>query len=248
MAEPQSESGLDELQVRAQQNFGRHLAANPYPGRGIVIGRLLSGDWVQVYWIMGRSANSRNRRLVAEGSSLRTEARDPSQVEDPTNIIYEAMSELPHRFIVSNGDHTETIREVLANGGRFDEALAAREREDDAPNYTPRIAGLLNLDGQEALELAILRANAADPARSDRIFWRPAPPPAGFGYGVTTYRTDGNPLPPFAGDPLWLPLPGTAEEAADEYWGALNAENRIALAVKEIDGARSRIVLRGSGA
>ncbi len=246
MPESQAVSQLDELRVRAQQNFGRHLAANPYPGRGIVIGRLLSGDWVQVYWIMGRSANSRNRRFVAEGASLRTEARDPAQVEDPTNIIYEAMLELPNRYVVSNGDHTRTIVDALARGERFDAALALREREDDAPNYTPRIAGLLELEGAAGLELAILRANAADAVQTDRTFWRPAPPPPGFGYGITTYRTDGNPLPPYAGDPLWLPLPETAEEAADDYWQALNEDNRISLAVKQIDVGSSRIVLRGS--
>ena len=236
----------DELVVRAEQNFGRHLAANPYPGRGLVIGRLSSGAWVQVYWIMGRSANSRNRRFVVEGSSLRTEARDPAQVEDPTNIIYEAMLELPNRYIVSNGDHTRTMYDALAAGRRFDEALATREREDDAPNYTPRIAGLLDLEGAPTVELSILRANAANPSLTDRTFWRPATPPPGLGYGITTYRTDGNPLPPYAGDPLWLPLPETAEETADQYWAALDLDNRISLAAKQIEEDGSRITLRGA--
>lgn len=239
-------SAPEELFVRAQQNFGRHLAANPYPGRGLVVGRLLGGDWVQVYWIMGRSANSRNRRFVVEGTSLRTEARDPDKMEDPTNIIYEAMLELPNRYIVSNGDQTRTIHDALAGGQRCDEALATREREDDAPNYTPRISGLLNLEESPAIELSILRANAANPGLTDRTYWRPASPPPGLGYGITTYRTDGNPLPPYAGDPLWLPLPGTAEEAADQYWAALDAENRISLALKQIGEDGSRIVLRGA--
>lgn len=246
MADQDRQSAPEELFVRAQQHFGRHLAANPYPGRGLVIGRLLSGAWVQVYWIMGRSANSRNRRFVVEGSSLRTEARDPAKVEDPTNIIYEAMLELPNRYIVSNGDQTRTIRDALDAGQRFDEALAMREREDDAPNYTPRIAGLLSLEGSAAVELSILRANAANPSLTDRTYWRPAPPPPGLGYGITTYRTDGNPLPPYAGDPLWLPLAGTAEDTADQYWAALDADNRISLAVKQIGEDGSRIVLRGA--
>ena len=246
MAVQPPESRLDRLRVRAQQNFGRHLAANPYPGRGIVIGRLLSGDWVQVYWIMGRSANSRNRRFVVAGSSLRTEARDPARMEDPTNIIYEAMLELPNRFIVTNGDQTRTIYDALSSGGRFDDALATREREDDAPNYTPRIAGLLDLDRDGVIELAILRASEADASLTDRVFWRPASPPPGLGYGITTYRTDGNPLPPYAGDPLWLPLPETAEDTADHYWSALNEDNRIALAVKHIIKGESRILLRKS--
>ena len=242
-----------ELSVRAQQHFGRHLAANPYPGRGIVIGRLESGDWLQLYWIMGRSQNSRNRRLVAEGGELRTEARDPALVEDPTNIIYDAMLELPQLFLVSNGDHTRDLADELAAGGRFDDALARRGREDDAPNYTPRIAGMIDLRGQThgapaQIALAILRANAADPDQTDRAVWRLPPPPPSLGYGITTYRTDGNPLPPFAGDPLWLPLAGDIDAVLDAYWDALDADNRIALAAKRIaaDGSQSEISLRGA--
>ena len=242
---------IEELHVFAEQNFGRHLLANSYPGRGIVVGRLETDDeddvWVQVYWIMGRSENSRNRRLVVggeHGAELRTEARDPALVSDPTNIIYDAMLESPDLYYVSNGDHTHTIKEAVERSARFEDALAVREREDDAPNYTPRIAAILDLRGQGELAIAILRANAADQDQTDRVVWRLPFPPKGLGYGITTYRHDGNPLPPFAGDPLWLPLPGSAEEVADTYWNALNQHNKIALAVKVIRSGSSRIVLR----
>ena len=240
----------EHLRTQAQRNFDAHLAANPYPGRGLLIGRLASGDWAQLYWIMGRSANSRNRRFAVDGPELRTEPLDPALVEDPTNIIYEAMLELDGQYIVSNGDHTRVIHDALAAGARFDDALALREREDDAPNYTPRIAGLLDTrNGAAQISLAILRANDADAARTDRTIYRPAPPPPGLGYGLTTYATDGNPLPPFRGDPLWLPLIGDLDEILDSYWAALNADNRIALAAKLIPaaGGPSRILLRGSG-
>ena len=243
---------LHALLADARRNFEARLAANPYPGRGLVIGRLASGDWLQLYWIMGRSANSRNRRFAAAGPELRTEPLDASRVEDPTNIIYEAMLEAPGLYIVSNGDHTRTVHDALISGGRFEDALAEREREDDAPNYTPRIMGLLDLrEGSEAarVSLAILRANDADPMWTDRIFFQLAPPPRGLGYGLTTYATDGNPLPPFRGDPLWLPLAGDSDSVLDAYWSALDADNRIALAAKLIptDGSASTIQLRGSG-
>lgn len=244
---------IDELRVFAEQNFGRHLAANSYPGRGIVVGRLDSGGdsdvWVQIYWIMGRSENSRNRRFVVggeDGSELRTEVRDPDLVSDPTNIIYDAMLESPDVYYVSNGDHTRTIRDAVERSARFEDALAVRERENDPPNYTPRIAAMLDLRGHGGLAFAILRANAADHDLTDRIVWRYPFPPRGLGYGITTYRHDGNPLPPYAGDPLWLPLSGSFHNVADQYWNALDPDNRIALAVKVVDGAGSRILLRQS--
>ncbi|MYF21367.1 MAG: inosine monophosphate cyclohydrolase [Chloroflexi bacterium] len=242
---------VTELRVFAEQNFGRHVAANSYPGRGIVVGRLDTSDdadiWVQLYWIMGRSNHSRNRRFVVGGdknSELRTEARDPSLVSDPTHIIYDAMLESPDVYYVSNGDHTHTIRDAFERSARLEDALAVREREEDPPNFTPRIASVLDLRGQGELAFAMLRANAADTQLTDRIYWRFPFPPRGLGYGITTYRHDGDPLPPFAGDPLWLPLRGSMHEIAESYWSALDNENRIALAVKVIDRAGSRIILR----
>ncbi|MBL7200849.1 MAG: inosine monophosphate cyclohydrolase [Anaerolineae bacterium] len=220
----------------AEHNFERHIRQNSYPGRGLVVGRSSTDDaWLIVYWIMGRSAHSRNRCFVIEGSTLRTEPVDPSLVVDPALIIYEAMLELPGIYLVSNGDQTRTLYETLCAGGGFDDALATREREPDPPNYTPRISAMLDLRaGPALLALSILKANPADPELTDRFTYRPAPPPPGLGLGLTTYVGDGNPLPSFEGDPLLLPCQGSAQAVLDRYWDALDKDNRVSLAVKRI--------------
>lgn len=229
-------------------NLKSHVAANPYPGRGLVIGKSAQGDaWLQVYWIMGRSANSRNRRFVVDGHTLRAEPADPAKVEDPSLIVYEAMLELPYRFLVSNGDQTRTLHDGLAAGLSMKDALFSREREPDAPNFTPRISGLLDLaSDQPEIGLSIFKANKIDSSHTDRHYYFPQPPTPGIGYGLTTYMGDGKPLPPFSGDPLLLPLAVTAEETLDLYWKALDPDNRISLAVKSIapDGSGVRIVTR----
>lgn len=231
----------------AQSNFEQCLSKNPYPGRGLVIGRSSEDNWLILYWIMGRSVQSRNRRFVTDGSALRTEPVDPGLIADPSLIIYEAMLDLPKVFLVSNGDQTRTMYETLRNGGTVEQALSTREREPDAPNFTPRISGLLSFEGEApAAVLSILKANPTDPAFTDRFFYRPSYPKEGFGFGLTTYSGDGNPLPSFSGDPLLLPCTGEAEEVLDRYWNALNADNRVSLAVKKIfdRGARSEILIR----
>ncbi len=228
----------------ANANFDQSLRQNPYPGRGLVIGRSSAEDaWLLIYWIMGRSTNSRNRRFVAEGPVLRTAPVDPSKLSDPSLVIYEAMLELPGVYLVSNGDQTRTVYETLQRGGTFDDALGTREREPDAPHYTPRITGMLSLRSPRAgggrgaapaAALSLLRASPLDPTQTDRFTYRPSLAQPGFGYGLTTYRGDGNPLPSFAGDPLLLPCAGNAEVVLETYWAALDAENRVALAVKRI--------------
>jgi hypothetical protein len=227
---------MSDLLDVADANFRRHLAGNPYPGRGLVLGRSADGEaWLQLYWIMGRSANSRNRVLVADGATLRTEPFDASSVEDPSLILYEAMLELERVYLVSNGDQTRTLADALARGGSFEGALATREREPDAPNYTPRISGMIDLRGGEAaFALSLLKANRADPARTDRASFRPAPPPPGFGLALTTYRGDGSPLPSFEGEPLWLPVGGSPDALLARYWEALEPANRVAIALKWI--------------
>ena len=260
---------LESLEEIARRNLAERIAANPYPGRGIVVGRLADGDWLMIYWIMGRSANSRNRRFAAEANGvLRTEALRPAELEDPTNVIYRAMCELPSAgrgagpealaampevFIMTNGDHTDTLAEIISSGGTVQDALNAREREDDAPHYTPRILAVLDQRGRPhgvelQLSLGILRANEANPSLSDRVLWHlPAPPP-NIGYCIHTYTNDGTPLPPFRGDPFLVPLPSSAEAAANTYWDALDQDNRIALAAKRIKpGKESQITLKGSG-
>lgn len=218
-----------------EQNLARHIASNSYPGRGLIIGRSAGDDaWLMLYWIMGRSAHSRNRRLTIQGPVLRTEPVDPSRLDAPELIIYPAMLELPGVYIVANGDQSRTICDALRNGGTFDAALATREREPDAPNYTPRISGMLDLSGPPAITLNILKANPVDPARTDRVTYHPAIPPPGLGLCLTTYMGDGEPLPGFSGDPLLMPLEGGAEEVMRSYWNALDRENRIAIALKRV--------------
>lgn len=233
---------------QASHNFQQHIADNRYPGRGLVIGLASAANaWLQVYWIMGRSAHSQNRRFVSEGTTLRTEPVDPSQVRDPSLIIYDAMLELPGVYLVSNGDQTRTLHTCLREGGLFDQALATREREPDMPNYTPRISGMLAPQHPLGpITLSILKANAADTGVTDRYTYRPAAPPPGFGYCLTTYLGDGKPLPAFTGDPLLVPCTGSAEDVLETYWSALDAEYRVALAVKEIprDGGGSRILVQ----
>lgn len=230
----------------APDNFDRHIRDNSYPGRGLVIGRT-DGGFRFVYFIMGRSEHSRNRAFEAEGTTLRTVPLDESKVEDPSLIIYEAMLELPGVQLVSNGDQTRTICDAIAAGGSFEGALETRDREPDAPNYTPRISGMLDFRGsQPALAVSILKANPFDPETTDRTTFRPALPPAGLGVGITTYLGDGSPLPSYAGDPLPLPCPGSAQETLDYYWDGLDADNRIAVAVKELgaDGSCSELLTR----
>jgi IMP cyclohydrolase len=236
-----------KIEDLAARNFQQCLQQNPYPGRGLVIGRASEDTWLILYWIMGRSTNSRNRRFVAEGGTLRTEPVDMSLVTDPSLIIYEAMLDLPNVYLVSNGDQTRTMYEAIQAGRTIEDALATREREPDAPNYTPRISGMLDMrSGSPAVTLSILKANPVDPAYTDRFYYRVAMPAAGLGAGLTTYRSDGTPLPSFAGDPLLLPLLPYAEETLEMYWNALNTDNRISLAAKEITrrGTSSRILVR----
>ena len=219
---------------QAAANLQQRLAENPYVGRGIVIGRAAEGTWMQVYWISGRSANSRNRIFVAEGDVLRTEAADPAKLSDPTLIIYNAMRVCAWRSIVSNGVHTDAIYEGFAADRSFAESLAGWLHEPDPPNYTPRIAGYVDLEADEAW-LAILKASPFDPEHSERHFFRFDCVEPGYGYAITTYDSDGEPLPAFSGVPYLLPL----ADAPARFWEALNPEHRISLAVRRIaaDGA-----------
>lgn len=232
----------------AAKNFENHLQQNSYPGRGLVIGRsTLKDAWLLIYWLMGRSEHSRNRRLVAEGTTLRTEPVDVSLVEDPSLIIYDAMLELPGIYLISNGDQTRTLYDTLQAGGTFDEALATRMHEPDAPHYTPRISGMLTIQNAVGVvTLSILKANRVNPDFTDRFTYRPAMPQPGFGVGLTTYQGDGNPLPSFQGEPLLLPCVGSTEGVLEAYWNALNESYRIALAVKEIpaSGTPSTTLIR----
>lgn len=235
-----------EALTLAAQHFSTALQQNPYPGRGLVIGRSsIDAGWMLLYWIMGRSAQSRNRRFVADGGVLKTTPVDPQLVADPSLIIYEAMLELPGIYLVSNGAQTRALADTLQAGGSFDAALATWQHEPDAPHYTPRISAMLRLDAPE-VTLSILKANPVDPRYTDRATYRLAVPAPGLGVGLTTYRGDGHPLPSFHGEPLLLPCAGSPDELLHTYWEALDADNRIALAVKHIpaSGEGSRLLVQ----
>ena len=220
----------------AGQNLERHLAGNPYPGRGIVIGRNEREEWIQVYWIMGRSPNSRNRIFVADGDVLRTEAADGSQLADPSLVIYNAMRQSGIRFIVSNGTQTDTIFDGFQSGDFFVDGLLAERHEPDAPNFTPRISGCLAMpDDGARMWLSVISASRFDSGHSEHRFFRYTDVPPGYGFCVTTYQADGDPLPPFQGPPLLMPHAGSSDEIGDTYWRALDEGNRISLAEKRID-------------
>jgi IMP cyclohydrolase len=213
------------------------LKKNSYPGRGIVLGLTPSGEnYVQIYWIMGRSENSRNRIFVLDQGEVRTEPFDPAKVEDPSLIIYSPVKSYQNFHVVSNGDQTETILEALKKGHSFETALEKRTFEPDAPHYTPRIAGLIDLDNSRyAYKLAIIKS--IDHQKNQGVWcffsYRPAIP--GTGHLITTYQKDGHPLPPFTGDPRPVPLFNSLEKIARYYWESLNEDNKISLLVKFIN-------------
>lgn len=231
----------------AINNFNERIIKNPYPGRGIVIGKSDNSTWQIIYWIMGRSINSKNRRFAIDNTTLRTEPVDLSKMSDPSLIIYDAMLELPGYYMVSNGDQTRTIYDTIQKGGNFEDALMTRDREPDSPNFTPRISGIIDTRSSlPIVTLSILKANPIDNIFSDRFFYRPCYPQSGLAYCLTTYMADGNPLPSFTGEPILLPCTGSPEQILDAYWSALNEENRVSLAVKTIylKENKSRIIVR----
>jgi len=213
------------------------LAANRYPGRGIVIGLTPDGRrCAQIYWIMGRSENSRNRVFVAEGDIVRTRPYDESKVEDPSLIIYNCTRSLRRSHIVSNGDQTDTVFKALAGGGTFEEALLTRTFEPDAPNFTARIAGLVDLDDEtQAYKLAIIKALGNDERHCARQFFNYRAGIPGVGHCVTTYAGDGSPLPAFEGEPYVVEIRDDIAELVDLYWRTLDEDNKISLLVKTID-------------
>ena len=211
------------------------LRANPYPGRGIVIGSSPDGDKsVIAYFIMGRSENSRNRVFVETPDGIRTQAFDPSKMTDPSLIIYAPVRVFGTSTIVTNGDQTDTIREGLAAGKSFAEALATRTFEPDEPNYTPRISGLVQKNG--AYTLSILKSADGDPASCRRYFFDYEAPLAGQGHFIHTYMGDGTPLPSFQGEPEQVSIPcQTPQEFAQLLWDSLNEDNKVSLFVRYID-------------
>ncbi|MBO7170623.1 MAG: IMP cyclohydrolase [Clostridia bacterium] len=213
------------------------LAPNPYPGRGIILGKTPDGKHaVFAYFIMGRSENSRNRIFTeSPDGSIRTEPYDASKVKDPSLIIYAPVRPVGNHVVVTNGDQTDTIVEGMEKGLSFSEALTAREFEPDAPNLTPRISGILNFnDAALTYDMSILKSADAEGSACNRFTYSYASLP-GVGHFIHTYMCDGNPLPTFSGEPERTVIPNDIDEFANEIWNSLNEENKISLAVRFYD-------------
>ena len=211
------------------------LKGNPYPGRGIVLGRSADNKYaVAAYFIMGRSENSRNRVFTVTEDGIRTEAHDPSKMTDPSLIIYHPVRQVGDSLVVTNGDQTDTVRDGLLAGKTFASSLHTREFEPDGPNYTPRISGLISPDG--SFKLSILKSADGDPGCCLRYFYTYDRPLAGEGRFIHTYMGDGNPLPSFEGEPERVTLDApNAEALAEQLWEALNEDNKVSLFVRYTD-------------
>ena len=209
------------------------LSGNSYPGRGIVVGKSADDQkMVIAYFIMGRSSNSRNRIFVATDDGIRTQAHDPAHLEDPSLIIYHPVRRIADKLVVTNGDQSDTIRDALQKGGCFESALLTREFEPDAPNFTPRISGILYPDG--TYSMAILKSADVDGNACTRHFFC-YPPLAGMGHFLHTYNCDGNPLPTFTGEPKRVEIPNDIDDFVSSIWNNLNEENKISLYVAYTD-------------
>lgn len=220
-----------------QQSLAAELSATSYPGRGIVIGKTPDGTHAAIaYFIMGRSENSRNRIFVEDGEGIRTQAFDPSKLEDPSLIIYAPVRVLGNKTIVTNGDQTDTIYDLMDKQYTFEQALRTREFEPDAPNYTPRISGILHFD-KEAFNYAmsILKSNNGNPDACNRYTFAYENPVNGEGHFIHTYMGDGNPLPSFEGEPTLIDIPNDMNEFADLVWNNLNEDNKVSLFIRYIN-------------
>lgn len=224
-------------------DLSKLLSENTYPGRGIVVGQSADGKSAMIaYFIMGRSVNSRNRVFEMHEKGMRTKAYDESKLSDPHLIIYNPYLKACDGSvdIITNGDQTDTIYNVMADptanaGSSFEDALMTREYEDDAPNYTPRISGVLYYDfphGTFTYKLSILKSANGRPV-CNRYFYDYTSE-AGIGHFIHTYRCDGNPIPSFSGEPEEVALPNTARELADICWNNLNEDNKVSLFVRQI--------------
>ena len=224
----------------------KEIGSTSYPGRGIVIGTSEDGKYaVCAYFIMGRSENSRNRVFVEDGEGIRTQAFDPSKMEDPSLIIYAPVRVLGNSTIVTNGDQTDTVYDLMKEGKTFEESLRTREFEPDAPNYTPRISGLMNVEsGKYDFAMSILKSNNGDPSQCLRFTYTYDNPKAGEGYFIHTYMQDGNPLPSFEGEPTRVNIAGDIDTFTNNVWNALNADNKVSLFTRYIEIATGKYETR----
>ncbi|MEI6601961.1 MAG: IMP cyclohydrolase [Clostridia bacterium] len=213
------------------------LSENAYPGRGIAIGLTPNGrKLVVVYFIMGRSENSRNRIFVAEEAHLRTKAFDDTKLTDPSLIIYYPVRQFDRTLIVTNGDQTDTINDFIQTGKSFEDALQTREFEPDPPNYTPRISGIAQFEnGTVSYKLSILKTLNNHPMTNLRFFYQYDIPEPGTGHFIHTYQSDGTPLPSFEGEPRGISIPDSIDAFTTDIWDALNKENKVSLFVRFVD-------------
>ena len=221
----------------------KDLCSNVYPGRGILLGKSADGkNAVIAYFIMGRSENSRNRVFVEDGDGIRTQAFDESKLEDPSLIIYAPVRVLGNKTIVTNGDQTDTIYHLMNQQQTFEHSLRTREFEPDAPNYTPRISGIVKItDGEMNYALSILKSADGNPDCCQRFTFTYSNPVNGTGHFIHTYMTDGNPLPSFEGEPKLVEIGNDDIDAfADKLWNSLNKDNKVSLFVRYIDLASGK--------
>ena len=224
----------------------KELSGTTYPGRGIILGTSEDGKYaVCAYFIMGRSENSRNRVFVQDGDGIRTQAFDESKMEDPSLIIYAPVRVRGTSTIVTNGDQTDTVYELMQAGQSFEEALRTREFEPDAPNYTPRISGIMNIkNGKYDFALSILKSNHGDPSSCQRFTFNYENPKAGEGYYIHTYMGDGNPLPSFEGEPTLVNISGDINKFSEDVWLSLNSDNKVSLFTRYIEIATGAVETR----
>lgn len=220
------------MDVYEVKSLEERLVGNRYPGRGIVVGKTPDGKHAAIaYFIMGRSANSRNRVFAERNGALYTEPFDASRVEDPSLIIYAAVRRYQNRLIVTNGNQTDTIYDGLVAGKSFSAALSEREFEPDGPNWTPRISAMLTFDaGNFTYEMSILKSGDRAGSYCNRFTYSYGTE-AGLGHFLHTYVCDGNPIPTFQGEPERVAIPNEIDELTKILWESLDEENKISLYV-----------------
>ena len=220
-----------------QKSLAAELSGTSYPGRGIIIGKTPDGTKAAIaYFIMGRSENSRNRVFIEDGEGIRTQAFDPSKLEDPSLIIYAPVRVLGNKTIVTNGDQTDTIYDLMDKGLTFEQSLRTREFEPDAPNFTPRISGVLHFeDNAFNYEMSILKSNNGNPDQCNRYTFAYSNPVAGEAHYIHTYMGDGNPLPSYEGEPTLVTVSDDMNEFAETVWNNLNEDNKVSLFIRYIN-------------
>ena len=228
------------------KNIAEELSTNAYPGRGILIGKSKDAQYaVTAYFIMGRSENSRNRVFVEDGEGIRTQCYDPSKLTDPSLIIYAPVRVLGNKTIVTNGDQTDTIYDGMDRQLTFEQSLRSRTFEPDAPNYTPRISGILHVEnGKYNYAMSIIKSSDGNADSCNRFTYAYENPAAGEGHFIHTYLHDGNPLPSFEGEPKRVEIAGDIDEFTELVWNSLNADNKVSLFVRFIEIATGKYITK----